>query len=189
MRQIQGLDEMIERFDAKIEEQMNPFFQYIPLLDTIPGINQRAAENVVAEIGVNMAQFGDARHLCSWGGICPGNNESAGKHRSGRTSDGDKWLKATLVEAAWATSRMKSSYFAAQYRRIASRRGKKRALVALAHSMLVIIFHIMKDKVVYRELGPDFFDKLNTERLKRYLTKRLESLGYKVEVSNGKTAA
>jgi transposase len=189
MRQIQGLDEMIERFDAKIEEQMKPFFQYIPLLDTIPGINQRAAENVVAEIGVNMAQFGDARHLCSWAGICPGNNESAGKHRSGKTSDGDKWLKATLVEAAWATSRMKGSYFAAQYRRIASRRGKKRALVALAHSMLVIIFHIMKDKVVYRELGPDFFDRLNTERLKRYLTKRLESLGYKVEVSNGKTAA
>ena len=189
MRQIQGLGEMIERFDAKIEEHMKPFFQYIPLLDTIPGINQRAAENVVAEIGVNMAQFGDAQHLCSWAGICPGNNESAGKHRSGKTSDGDKWLKATLVEAAWAASRMKGSYFAAQYRRIASRRGKKRALVAMAHSILVIIFHIMKDKVVYSELGPDFFDKLNTERLKRYLTKRLESLGYKVEVSNGKTAA
>jgi transposase len=189
MRQIRGLDEMIERFDAKIEEQMKPFLEYLPLLDTIPGINQRAAENVVAEIGVNMAQFGDARHLCSWAGICPGNNESAGKHRSGKTSDGDKWLKATLVEAAWAASRMKGSYFAAQYRRIASRRGKKRALVAMAHSMLVTIFHIMKDKVVYNELGADFFDKLNTERLRRYLTKRLESLGYKVEVSKGKTAA
>ena len=83
---------MIERFDAKIEEQMKPFFQHIPLLDTIPGINQRAAENVVAEIGVNMAQFGDARHLSSWAGVCPGNNGSARKHRSGKTSDGDKWL-------------------------------------------------------------------------------------------------
>ena len=119
-----------------------------------------------------------------------GNNESTGKHRSGKTSDGDKWLKATLVEAAWAASRMKGSYFAAQYRRIASRRGKKRALVAMAHSMLAIIFHIMKDKVVYNELGPNFFDRLNAERLKRYLTKRLESLGYKVEVSiKGETAA
>ena len=189
MRQIRGLDEMIERFDAKIEEQMKPFFEYLPLLDTIPGISQRAAENIVAEIGVNMAQFGDHRHLSSWAGICPGNNESAGKHRSGKTSEGDKWLKATLVEAAWAASRMKRCYFSVQYRRIASRRGKKRALVAMAHSMLVVIFHVMKDKVVYNELGPDFFDRLNTDRLRRYLTKRLESLGYKVELSKGETAA
>jgi transposase len=189
LRQVRGLKETIERFDERIEEQMKPFCEYVPLLDSIPGINQRAAENVVAEIGVNMEQFGDARHLCSWAGICPGNNESAGKHRSGTICDGNKWLKATLVEDALAASKVKGSYFSSQYRRLASRRGKKRALVAAAHSMLVVVFHIMKNKVPYRELGSDFFDKLNADRLKRYLTKRLESMGYTVQISKGETAA
>lgn len=153
MRQVRNLEQTIEDFDQRIEEQTKPFLEYLSLLDTIPGVNRRAAETIIAEVGVNMAQFGDAPHLCSWAGISPGNNESAGRRHSGATTDGDKWLKATLVEAAWAAGRVKKSYFSAQYRRIASRRGRKRALVAMGHSILVVVFHILKDKVAYQDRG------------------------------------
>ena len=136
-----------------------------------------------------MAQYGHARHFCSWAGICPGNNESGGKRHSGRTNDGDKWLKGVLTEAAWAAVRTKKSYFSAQYRRLAARRGKKRALVAVGHSILTIVFHLINNKASNIELGDTSFDKLNTERLKRHLTKRLESLGYQVGLTKRETAA
>lgn len=180
MRQIEFLEGMIEEYEKRIDEQVRPFFELIPLLDTIPGINKTAAVAVIAEIGTDMNYFPDERHLGSWAGMCPGNNESAGKHRSGKTRHANKWLRSTLVEIAWAASRTKGSYFRSQYRRLASRRGRKRALVAVGHSILTVVYHVMKNKVAYTDLGEDFFDKINSDRLKTHYAKRLESLGYKV---------
>lgn len=135
-----------------------------------------------------MAQFPNQHHLSSWAGICPGNNESAGKHRSGKTRHGSKWLRSLLVEIAWAASKTKGTYFSAQYRRLASRRGKKRALIAVGHSILVVIYHVMKNKVPYQELGGDFFEKLNSPRLSTYYQRQLEKLGYDVSITPRKVA-
>ena len=189
MRQIEFLEGMVEEYEQRIDEQVRPFFELIPLLDTIPGINKTAAAAVIAEIGADMSQFPDEHHLSSWAGMCPGNNESAGKHRSGKTRHGSKWLRSTLVEIAWAASRTKGSYFRAQYRRLAPRRGKKRALVAVGHSILTVVYHVIKNKVPYNELGEDFFDKTNSDRLKKHYAKRLESLGYEVILKPGAAAA
>ena len=189
MKQIEFLDTMIEQFDQRIDEQVRPFFEFIPLLDTIPGINETAAAAVIAELGVNMEQFPDEHHLSSWSGICPGNNESAGKHRSGKTRHGSKWLRSLLVEIAWSASRKKGSYFRSQFRRLAARRGKKRAVVAVAHSILIVIYHVMKHKVPYQELGENFFDKLNGRRLTTYYRRRLQNLGYDVVLQPRELAA
>jgi transposase len=152
-------------------------------LDHIPGVNGRTIENVVAEIGADMSVFGDEHHLASWCGMCPGNEESAGRRLRSRTRKGNRWLRRALAEAAWAVSHTKRTYLAAQYRRLAPRRGKKRALVAVAHSLLVIIYHVLKYNVEYRDLGPDYFDRLEPQRLRRYLVKRLQRLGYDVTLS------
>jgi transposase len=127
-----------------------------------------------------MGQFPSAEHLASWAGMCSGNNESAGKHRSGRTTKGNRWLKRILVQAAWAASHTKGTYLAAQYRRLAKRRGCKRALVAVRHTLLVIIYHVLNRGTTYAELGADFLDRLEPERQTRKLVKRLEALGHKV---------
>lgn len=152
-------------------------------LDAIPGINRISIENIIAEIGVDMSIFPDEHHLASWCGMCPGNEESGGRRLRSRTRKGNRWLRRALVEAAWAASHVKDSYFRAQYRRLAGRRGKKRALVAVGHSLLVTIYHILKSHMEYRDLGPDYFDRLEPERLRRYLVKRLQALGYNVELS------
>jgi transposase len=152
-------------------------------LDGIPGINRITIENVLAEIGVDMTIFPDEHHLASWCGMCPGNEESAGRRLRSRMRKGNRWLRRALVEAAWAASHVKKSYLRAQFRRLAPRRGKNRALVAVAHSLLVIIYHVLKYHVEYRDLGPDYFDRLEPERLRRYLVKRLQSLGYDVTLS------
>jgi transposase len=188
MKHIEFLDAAIAEYDQRIEEQMRPFYEYVPLLDTIPGINHTAAFALIAELGTNMDQFPNEHHLSSWAGMCPGNNESAGKHRSGKTRHGSKWLRSILVEIAWAASRTKGTYFSSQYKRLASRRGKKRALVAVAHSILVIIYHVMKEKAPYQELGEDFFEKLNSTRLTHYYQRNLEKLGYEVTVTPKKVA-
>ena len=135
--------------------------QAVERLQTIPGVSQRVAETVVAEIGVDMEQFPTAAHLASWAGLSPGNDESAGKRRSGRTTKGNRWLRAMLVQAAWAASRTKDTYFTAQYRRLARRRGRKRALVAVGHSLLVVIYHVLKRGTEYEELGADWLDRLD----------------------------
>jgi transposase len=189
MREVRFFDEMIETFDERIEEATRPFCEELRLLDLIPGINRRAGECIIAELGVDMSHFPTHRHVSSWAGLCPGNNESAGKHRSGKTTDGNKWLRAVLTEAAWAASRTKHTYFSAHFHRIAGRRGKKRALAAVAHSLLVIVYHILRDHTDYYELGSNFFDTLNADRLRRYYTKRLESLGYSVALSKTKSTA
>ncbi len=152
-------------------------------LDRIPGVNRTTVENVLAEIGVDMAIFPDEHHLASWCGLCPGNEESAGRRLRSRTRKGNRWLRRALVEAAWAARTAKGSYLKAQFRRLAGRRGKKRALVAVGHTLLGIIYHVLKDNVEYRDLGPDYFDRLEPERLRRYLVKRLQSLGFDVTLS------
>ena len=149
-------------------------------MDLIPGIDQRVAEEVLSEIGVEMSCFPTDGHVASWSGLCPGNNESAGKRKSGKTRKGNQWLRRYLIEAAWAATRKKGSYLSALYHRLVVRRGKKKAMVAVAHRLLVIIYHMLKGQVSYRELGPDHFNKLNAVQVRRHHVKRLESLGFKV---------
>jgi transposase len=177
---VRALEMLIGRMTERIEELMLPFVQEAELLDEIPGINAATAQAVVAEIGTNMAQFPHANQLASWAGLCPGNDESAGKRRSGKIAKGNRWLRPTLVQAAWAAARSKDSYLSALYRRLAKRRGSKRAVVAVAHALLVIIYHMLKTKTAYKDLGPDYFDRLDPDRLTKQLVKRLESLGHKV---------
>lgn len=180
--QIDSLDETIGRFDEQIIEYCRPFEETVALLDTIPGIARQTAEIIVAEIGTDMSRFPSADHLASWAGVAPGNNESAGKRRSGRTTKGNHALGVALNQAANAASHTKNTYLSAQYHRIAARRGKKKAIVALEHSILVIAYHIIQDKQPYHELGHDYFDKRRPETTAKRLVKRLEHLGFQVSL-------
>jgi transposase len=185
------LEEQVSRFDDRIGEALRPFLdeQTFGRLDAIPGVNRVTIENVVAEIGVDMRQFPSAERLASWAGLCPGNEESAGKRKRSRTTKGNVWLRRALCEAAWAAGRSKDTYFAAQYRRLAGRRGKKRAIMAVAHSLLVVFYHLLKNEhLEYRELGGNYFDTLDPIRLRRHLVKRLESLGYEVTLAERNAA-
>jgi transposase len=185
------LEEQLAVFSARIEEALRPFVDEATFrrLDAIPGVNRQTIENVVAEIGTDMSQFPTAGHLASWAGVCPGNEESAGKRQRSRTTKGDRWLRGALCEAAWAASHQKDSYFQAQYRRLAARRGAKRAAMAVGHALLKVIYHLLKNPALeYRDLGANFFDTLNPERLCRHLVKRLHSLGYEVQLKK-RTAA
>jgi len=157
-----------------------PLWSALWLLTTIPGISRRTAEVVLAEIGSDMGRFATSGQLASWSGLCPGNHESAGQRRSGRTVHGDRWLRSALVQAAWAASRARKTYLAAQYRRLARRRGRKKALLAVAHTLLVMCYQLLKKGQPYQELGPDYFDQLEPERRTRQLVRQLESLGHKV---------
>jgi transposase len=184
------LEQEIAQYSQRIEVCMRPFLtpEQTRQLDLIPGVNQRTIENVIAELGTDMSRFPDEEHLSSWAGMCPGNEESAGKRIRRRTTKGDTWLRTALTEAAWAAGHSKS-YLGAQFRRIAARRGKKRALMAVGHTLLVIIYHMLKTGASYKDLGPDFFDKLKPEQYRRYLVKRLESLGFNVELKPKDAAA
>lgn len=186
---IEYLEGQIERFSQRIEEVNCPFEQAIEEVARLPGFEKRSAENVVAEIGCNMGQFPSEEHLASWAGMCPGNNETGGKKKSGKTTKGSRWLRSTLTQAAWAATRKKGCYFQVQYRRLAGRRGKKRALIAVGHSLLVAIYHVLKDHAGYKELGADHFDKPNSKRLVPYLVKRLENMGYDVKLEPMQKAA
>jgi len=180
--QIDYLAGAIERVSLRIEEQTRPFLSEIARLDTIPGLSRRLGETLMAEIGPDMAWFPDAKHLVSWACVCPGNNESAGKHKSGHTRTGNNWLRGALIEAAWSAAKTKDTYLASFYRRIMRRRGKKRAVMALARLMLVTVYHVLRDQCVYQELGADFYDRQNLQHLQRHLTGRLEALGFSVKV-------
>ncbi|GFP25808.1 hypothetical protein HKBW3S43_01554 [Candidatus Hakubella thermalkaliphila] len=180
MRHIEFLDQEIEDLSEEIKKRMHPFEEAIALVDEIPGIGRRVAEQVLAETGLNMERFPTDAHIASWAGVAPGNNESAGKRKSGKSNKGNKWLKATLVEAANATSRTKDTYLSAQYHRLAARRGKKRAALAVAHTILVIIYHMLKKGTSYQELGANYFDKRDEKAVVLRSLKRLEALGYKV---------
>jgi transposase len=176
------LDDAIERFTSEVTQRLQPMEEAIALLDTAPGINRRIAEILLAEIGWDLSRFPSAGHLASWAGMCPGNNESAGKRKSGKTRKGSRWLRTALIEAAQGAAHSKHTYFAALYRRIAARRGKKRALVAVGHALLVAAYHILRRKEPYRELGANYFDERDRLAVERRSVRRLERLGYRVEL-------
>jgi transposase len=182
--QIDSLDETIARFDAQIEEYCRPFEQAVTQVDTIPGVARQTAEVIVSEIGNDMSRFPSAEHLAAWAGVAPGNNESAGKRRSGKTRPGNKALRAALNQAAHGAAHTKNTYLSAQYRRLASRRGKKKAIVAVMHSILVIAYHLIQRDEPYRELGGDYFDKQKPEATAKRLVKRLENLGFQVSLQS-----
>jgi transposase len=182
--QIDSLDETIEHFDAKIQEYCRPFETAVQELDTIPGIARRAAEVIVSEIGVNMSRFPSDAHLASWAGVAPGNHESAGRRLSGRTNKGNQALMSALTQAAWAASHTKNTYLSAQYHRIASRKGRKKAIVAVAHSILIIAYHLIKNGQTYQDLGSDYFDRRNSATTAKRMVHRLEQLGYKVSLDS-----
>lgn len=166
--------------EAEVERRLFPFEEQVVRLCTIPGVDRITAWGLLAEIGFNMEQFPSAGHLASWAGLCPGSFESAGKRLSGKTRKGSASLRRCLSQAAWAVSMTKNNYLSALYRRLAARRGSKRAAVAVAHALLVIAFSMLKQRTNYRDLGPDHFDRLNASGVRRSLTRRLERLGYKV---------
>jgi transposase len=182
LKQVEFVEAEIREFDQRIASLMVEQEEQLRLLDTIDGVGRRGGENLLAEIGCQMSQFPTAEDLSSWAGVCPGNHQSAQKRLSGKTPAGNKWLKRTLIQAAWAATRTKDSYLAAQYRRLAGRRGRKRAIVAVGHSILQAVYYILRDQVEYRNLGGDYFDQVNEQRTQKNLVKRLEKLGYEVEL-------
>jgi transposase len=183
------LDASLERISAEIAERRRPFEAEVARVQSILGVGRRTAEVLVAEIGVDLSRFPSARHLASWAGLRPGNEESAGKRRSGRTRKGSPWLRTALVEAAQAAARTKGAYLAAQYRRLAARRGAKRAAVAVAHSLLVMVYALLTQQTVYHELGDRYFDERNRQAVERRLVHRLEALGYTVSLAPPSPAA
>jgi transposase len=182
LSQLDYLEEAVERTSAEIAQRLAAEQAVLELLDTIPGVGQRAAEIILAEIGTDMTRFPSAKHLASWAGMCPGNKESGGKRLSGKTRKGNPWLRQVLIEVAHAASKTKNTYLSAQYRRLATRRGKQRALVALGHTILTIVYHILTRRGPYRELGPLYFDVLDRQRVQQRLVQRLERLGYTVNL-------
>jgi len=182
LRHIDFLDREIETLSEEIAERMRPFEEALGRLETIPGVGRRTAEVLAAEIGMDMSRFPTAAHLASWAGMCPGNNESAGKRKSGRTRKGSPWLREALTEAARAAARTRNTYLSAQYHRLAARRGAKRAAVAVGHTILIIAYHILKGGTTYKDLGANYFDERDKVATVRRAMRRLESLGYKVTV-------
>jgi transposase len=182
--QIDNFDEAIARFDEQIKEFCRPFEEAVTQLDTIPGVARQTAEIIVSEIGVDMTRFPTADHLAAWAGVAPGNNESAGKRRSGKTRPGNKALRAALNQAAHSAAHTRNTYLSAQYQRLAARRGQKKAIVAVMHSILVISYHLIQRNEPYRELGGDYFDKRKPEATAKRLVKRLEQLGFQVSLQN-----
>jgi len=179
LRHLVDLDGLIESLDAEIASRLATAGAVIERLATIPGIGRRTAEIIVAEIGLDMARFGSARQLASWAGMCPGNYESAGTSHGGRTRRGSPWLRSTLVSCARSASRT-HTYLGAQYRRLAARRGARRAFVAVGHTILGIVYHVIRSGRPFEDLGPTYFDRRDADRVTKRLTRRLEDLGYDV---------
>jgi transposase len=188
LHHIDFLDDHIDQLSAAIEEQIRPFWPAVELICTMTGFRQRGAECVIAEIGADMTVFATARHCASWAGQCPGNDESAGKRRSGKTRNGSKWLDTALEEAAMAAI-SKDSYLAAQYRRLKPRRGHKKALGAVKHTMICTIWHMLSTGETYRDLGSDYFTTRDPERQTRRLVAQLKRLGHHVTLQEGAAAA
>ena len=177
------LDEVIANLSSEIDRMIAPYEPQVAALVTIPGIERRSAQELIAEIGVDMTRFPSAAHLASWAGMCPGHHESAGKRRSGQTRPGSKWLHRTLREAAKAAARTKNTYLGAQYTRLRGRRGPAKATTAVGHTILVAAYHMLRDGVTYHELGPDWFDRLSPDQHARRLARQIEALGYTVTIS------
>lgn len=185
LEQVDYLDRMVEAFDARVEEVMSPLErEAVKRLDAVPGFDVRTGQNVIAEIGTDMARFPSGAHLSSWAGMCPGSDQSAGKRRSGRTRKANRWLKAALTQAAWGASRTRRSYFSAQHRRLTARRGVKRATIAVAHSLLVTVHCLLSDRSKeYVDLGAAYFERQQSpEQQAERLVRKLKRMGYDVEV-------
>ncbi len=182
------LESVIAHLNQTIAEKSKPYDHEVSLMCTTPGVDTVTAQHILAEIGGDIRLFPSSGHLASWVGICPGNNESAGKRRSGQTSRGNPWLKTLLVQCAHAASRSKGTYLKAYYHRLAARRGKKRAALAVAHKQLTIMYHELSQDMPYKELGENFFDRLNQKRLEKNLVRRLEGLGFRVDLQPETTA-
>lgn len=208
LEHVEYLEGLIERLSARIESLMGSPPEEPPriedpgpgrqalglaeaaeLLDEIPGVDRQGAQDLLSEIGTDMERFASAKHLASWGRICPGNEESAGKRKSGRRGKGNRWLRRVLGQIAWAASHTKDTYLAALFRRLARKRGKLRAIVAVGHAILGIAYHMLRHHRHFRELGADFFDQLEPERVSRYHVERLKSLGYQVQLVKEPKAA
>jgi transposase len=181
--QVDYLDEVLGRLDREISTLMAPFEAELAQLDSIPGVSQRVAQVLIAEVGVDMTPFASAQRLASWAGMCPGNHESAGKRKTGKTRSGSPWLRQALTEAAHGAAHTKKSYLAAHYRRLAARRGRKRAIVAVGHTILTISYYLLTRHTTYQDLGPNYFDERDREGVKRRAVRRLEQLGYQVALS------
>ena len=194
LNQYEVIETAVRRVEQKIHQEVensaDPFVaEAVRLLDTIPGIAETVAQIIVSEIGVDMSRFPTDKHLSSWAGMCPGNNESAGKQKSGKTTKGNTYLRAALVQAGWAASHQKGTYLAAKYKRLVKRMGKKKALVAIGHNLLVIIYQMLKQRESYKELGEDYFDTKYRQGQRTSLIRKLESLGLKVTVEELPSAA
>ena len=183
LQQIDAIDGAITEIDREVDSNVEPFRTPIQLLTTIPGISELSARTILAEIGRDMRRFPSAGHLISWAGLCPKNDESAGKRRSTRMRKGAPWLKTTLVQCAWAAARKKGSYLQAQFHRLRSRRGAKKAIGALAASILTAIYHMLIDGTLYHDLGPDHFDRAAKASQTKRLVARLQNLGYAVQIT------
>jgi transposase len=182
---IDFLDASIERLTEEVMERIVPFRELIELLDTIPGIDQRSAEVIIAETGGDMSRWPTSGHFAAWAGVAPASHESAGKRKPAGTRHGGRWLRTTLIESARAASRTKDTYLSAQYRRVASRRGPNKACVAVANSIAVAIWHVSTKRVPYEDLGGDYFEKRkNPERETRRLVAKLEAMGHKVSLDD-----
>ena len=183
LAQIDFLSEQVTQLADAIAERLVPMQSAIALLQTIPGVSTTAAAAILAEIGTDMRRFPSAKHLVSWAGLCPGNKQSGGKRLKEQTTSGNVWLKGVLSECAWAAARTKETYLAAQFKRLARRRGIYKAIVAVAHSLLVIIYHVLQRGEAYRELGGDYFAQIDRRRAEGYHIKRLTALGYQVTLT------
>lgn len=178
--QIDSLDESIARFDQEIHRVMAPFEETVERVDTIPGVARSAAEVILSEIGLDMSRFGSFGRLCAWAGVAPGNHESGGKRLSGQVRQGNHALRTVLIQCAHAAAHTKGTYLSSLFHRLAARRGKKRAILAVAHSILVSIYHMLVRKEPYLELGHDYLDRLRPEATTRRLVGRLQALGFDV---------
>jgi transposase len=177
------LQEAIIQVQTEIERCLPPFEEALELLQTIPGVRAVAATAILAEIGSDMNRFPTAGHLASWAGLCPTNKESAGKRMHGPVNRGNVWLRSIMGEVAWASIKTRASYFYAQFHRIARRRGRNKAAIAVAHSLLVVVYHVLRTRKPYTELGVDYLDQLDAARIERHHVRRLEQLGYTVTLA------
>jgi transposase len=182
LAKIDFLDETLDRITAELDERLAPFAPMLANLDTIPGVNRPTAVSIIAETGGDMTRFPTAGHLCSWGGMCPGHDESAGKRRSGKTRTANRYLRAALIQSALGASHTKGTALQARYHRVKRHRGHKKAVVAVGHQILEIAFHVMRDGVTYAELGADYFDRRHRDRTVRRHVRQLEALGFQVTI-------